>query len=346
MAVAWRLRIPNGRGPTPEERMKIVIGYDAAAAADAALRDLKLAGLPSKAEAALILALPAVPPQDAFAVDPTGSGWLANAYVPIGPTPEQLKRAEEQGARARRTVEEEFPGWTVSSEVVVRDPAQAVLEKAEAWKADLIVVGSHGWTWLGRAFLGSIAQKVLTHAKVNVRLSHPRAEAPAGGPRLLAAIDGSRDARLALDEILRRTWPAGTRVRLIAAKETFPWADALAAAEVGLKASRLEAGSWVAMERILEAGQARLKAAGLEAEWEILEGDPRNVILDEAEAYRADCLFLGRRGLTAFNRFLLGSVSSAVASHAPCSVEVIRRPARVRTAQVIRERPGRTSRSA
>jgi nucleotide-binding universal stress UspA family protein len=82
-------------------------------------------------------------------------------------------------------------------------------------------------------------------------------------------------------------------------------------------------GSWTEMERFLDAAVSRLAKAGLAAEWEIQEGDPRAVILAEAESFRADCVFLGRRGLSGFNRILLGSVSAAVASHAPCSVEVV-----------------------
>lgn len=310
--------------------MKIVLGYDGAAAADAALRDLERAGLPADCEAVIVFALPPIPPQDAFAIDSAGSGWLADAYVPMDPLPEQIRKAEDMAGHAKQLLATRFPAWTLRAGVEVADPAGALLRKAESERADLIVVGSRGWTWLGRAFLGSVAQKVLTHAKANVRLAQPRPGTPASGPRILAAIDGSRDARLAMDEIVRRSWPPGTRVRLVAAKETYPWADALAAAEKGGTGRKAAPGSWAPMERILEAARARLREAGLDAEWEIMEGDARNVLLTEAESYRADCLFMGRRGMSGFNRLLLGSVSAAVASHAPCSVEVIRKPVPIR----------------
>jgi nucleotide-binding universal stress UspA family protein len=54
------------------------------------------------------------------------------------------------------------------------------------------------------------------------------------------------------------------------------------------------------------------------------EGDPKHVLLDEAEQWGADCLFVGARGLSRIERFLLGSVSAAVAARAQCSVEVVR----------------------
>ena len=44
----------------------------------------------------------------------------------------------------------------------------------------------------------------------------------------------------------------------------------------------------------------------------------------EAEKWGADCIFVGARGLNGLERLLLGSVSTAVASYAHCSVEVVR----------------------
>jgi hypothetical protein len=49
------------------------------------------------------------------------------------------------------------------------------------------------------------------------------------------------------------------------------------------------------------------------------------VLLHEAKAWPAHCIFMGSRGLNPFQRFLMGSVSTAVAFHANCSVEVVRK---------------------
>jgi len=302
--------------------MKLLIGYDGSSAADAALRDLEMAGLPAETEAKVLVALPPSAPAEAFAVDPTGTGWLAGAYVMVEPTPEQIEEAKDHGEHAANLLKAKFPRWRVSVETAVGTPAQALLEKAEAWKAGLIVIGSHGWSWLGRTFLGSTAEKVLTHAHVGVRLCNPLPETHASAPRILAAMDGSLNSRHALDAVARRAWPTGVRIRLIAAKPSDPWSQALGAAETE-PARKAAKGSWAEMEKLLDAAVARLAKAGHSAEWEIQEGDARTVILAEAEAFHADCIFLGRRGLSGFNRILLGSVSAAVASHSPCSVEVI-----------------------
>ena len=56
----------------------------------------------------------------------------------------------------------------------------------------------------------------------------------------------------------------------------------------------------------------------------VINGSPRKVILNEAEEFGADLIVVGSHGRGAIERFLLGSVSQAVALHAKCSVEIVR----------------------
>ena len=53
-------------------------------------------------------------------------------------------------------------------------------------------------------------------------------------------------------------------------------------------------------------------------------GDPRSLILDTAESCGVDLIVLASHGRRGLDRFLMGSVSEAVATYARCSVEVIR----------------------
>ena len=59
----------------------------------------------------------------------------------------------------------------------------------------------------------------------------------------------------------------------------------------------------------------------------VISGSAKRVILEEAEAFGADLIVVGSHGQGVFERFLLGSVSQAVALHATCSVEIVRRGA-------------------
>ena len=56
----------------------------------------------------------------------------------------------------------------VSSEVLRGGAAQTIVEIAEEWKADLIVVGSHGYGFWSRTLLGSVSNSVVHHAPCSV----------------------------------------------------------------------------------------------------------------------------------------------------------------------------------
>lgn len=58
----------------------------------------------------------------------------------------------------------------------------------------------------------------------------------------------------------------------------------------------------------------------------VLEGHPAQVLLEDAETWPADMIVMGSHGRTGLKKFLMGSVSSAVLEHAPCSVIIVREP--------------------
>jgi nucleotide-binding universal stress UspA family protein len=71
-----------------------------------------------------------------------------------------------------------------------------------------------------------------------------------------------------------------------------------------------------------------LASAGLKATAAVLSGNPKEVILEEAKKWNADLIVVGSHGRRGVKRFLLGSVSEAVAMNAHCSVVVVRGSAR------------------
>ncbi|XP_019087607.1 PREDICTED: universal stress protein PHOS34-like [Camelina sativa] len=59
---------------------------------------------------------------------------------------------------------------------------------------------------------------------------------------------------------------------------------------------------------------------------EVIEGDPRNIMLEAVERHHACVLVLGSHGYGAVKRVFLGSVSDYLAHHAHCSVMIVKKP--------------------
>jgi nucleotide-binding universal stress UspA family protein len=145
--------------------------------------------------------------------------------------------------------------------------------------------------------------------------------------KILLAIDGSDYGQAAVNSVAERPWPEGSEVKIISATEipnvpaTEAWVlpDSYYTELNGTARAQAEAAVEAAAWRIKDG-----KAPGLGIITEVKTGHAEEVILDEAEKWGADLIVLGTHGYSAWQRFLLGSVSHAVATHAPCSVEIVR----------------------
>lgn len=143
--------------------------------------------------------------------------------------------------------------------------------------------------------------------------------------KILLAIDGSPCSDEAVQEVARRPWPEKSTVKVIVALETpMPitpeaWALPLNYFEEMDAALRKQG------QNIIDRALQKLKLnKTFRADAVLVPGPPRTVILDEAESWGADLIVMGSHGYGVLARFLLGSVSHAVVSHAKCSVEVVR----------------------
>jgi nucleotide-binding universal stress UspA family protein len=142
--------------------------------------------------------------------------------------------------------------------------------------------------------------------------------------RVLVAIDGSKYSDAAVRSVAERGHSPDSEVKVVHVIEPLPvspdgqvWGFAL-----GLGAP-LDEQRQVAKELVTRAGDV-LRTAGWKVSTFVGEGDPKSVILDQAAAWNADLVVVGSHGRKGLDRFLLGSVSEAVARHARCSVEVVR----------------------
>lgn len=287
--------------------MKLLFAYDGSDCAKAAIQDMRRAGLPEKCEAVVFsVAEIWLPPPSSFEI-------LGKEVA--GTLDERKRKAHELADQAAGRLRKLFPSWEVVSIADTGSPAGMLLEYAEKFGSDLVVVGSHGFSTLERIALGSVSQRVVTETRCSVRVARGRVEEDIDTPvRILVAIDGSEDAARAADEVIRRNWPAGSQVKLITC--------------VGPHLEKHEPAIVTSMTapvaEMLDGLAVKMRAAGLEVATKVSLEDPKRAIIDEAESWGADAIFVGSRGLGRISRFFLGSVSSAITARAHCSVEVVR----------------------
>lgn len=148
--------------------------------------------------------------------------------------------------------------------------------------------------------------------------------------KILLAIDGSPSSEAAVRNVASRSWPEGTEIKILSAvKVAIPDIPdpllILGTAHLELKERELKRLT-EAVERAVSHLREGRSSSRLKIESEILDGPPQEVIVDEARRWGAELIVVGSHGYGNVKRFLLGSVSRAVAEHAHCSVEIIREP--------------------
>jgi nucleotide-binding universal stress UspA family protein len=234
------------------DTMRLLIAYDGSTHSDAALSDLRRAGLPKDAEATVVTAVEEfLTPPGSFEAAPPAlaqsrrvSSALAAAEARARQT---LAEAEAKIGEAAARLREDFPSWRVGAEAAAR-------------------------------------------------------------------------------AVARRRWPEGSEAYVVAADERVR--PTTLAAQVSAAAGAIAESNEEKFAEVtagVEAAAGMLSDAGLKVSAEVRKGEARRVLLDAAEGLKADCIFVGSRGLSGrLERWRLGSVAAEVAPRAPCSVEVVR----------------------
>ncbi len=143
--------------------------------------------------------------------------------------------------------------------------------------------------------------------------------------KILMALDPSAPSARAVDFVRRMRWPAGSRVIVMS---ILPSATPLGMGyEPALPQEVFDAQRHVADDLVRDASLL-LADAGIPTETRVLAGDARQTLLDAAAAEHADLIIVGSHGRTGVSKLLLGSVSSHIVTHAPCSVLVVKQERR------------------
>lgn len=322
--------------------MKLLIAYDGSDGSEAALDDLVRAGLPESCEVLVISVAEAWLP-----ITMSGkSRVISESNSPSKQFPEGevsvernesdrspkggefLNEARVFAEHAKRRLEKLFPKWQVMAFATYGSPAHEILSKAAEFGAELIIVGAHGRFAGGRFLLGSISQRVITEAKCSVRVGRAEREPARRETKLVIGFDGSIGSQIVVDAVANRTLPTGSKIKLVSAIEDGAPAAIgrfLPPAAYRLRSADDQERNWVA--RLAAEAAKKLRQLQVETNSFVGRGSPKEIIVDQAEEWNADCVYVGatEQGRPSA-RCLLGSTSVAVATRASCSVEIIRDP--------------------
>lgn len=140
---------------------------------------------------------------------------------------------------------------------------------------------------------------------------------------VLIAIDDDHFAGLIGDFVCKHHWQPETSFRIVT---VLPWLPSEKETRVSHDMQVLVENTKSSRKQLLDEFSRRLadNYPSAKIEHEILQGNPAEIILETAESWPADLVIVGSHGRKGMSLFLLGSISNAVVTHAPCSVVVIR----------------------
>lgn len=309
--------------------MNILIASDGSKHAEAALDFLTRLPLPENSKITLLVVVEK--PRPLFA----GEHPIIGKQV--GEAFQEYRRALQQGAR--RVLEREERrlrdrGFVVRTACREGHAADEIVEACCEVKPDLLVLGSRGLGGFKGLLLGSVSRQLLRHAPCSVLIvkssdeSHRESAAALPAAResgrlsFLVAFDGSPHAKAAVQ--MMKSLPLGER----AAVTVLTVVPELSRHGLDSAAIRLLSEVWQAEKEAAQAAaeEAARQIACAASHVSALsrDGDPSLQIVHVADETDADLIVIGARGKSAVERFFLGSVSSYVGLHAPCSVWIVR----------------------
>jgi nucleotide-binding universal stress UspA family protein len=142
--------------------MKILLAVDDSKFSEAALKTVTSQYRPQGTQVRVLHVLQPI----AFSAPPQ----MSPGYAPE--LQDQGKEAEKLLQRAAQTLL--GAGFQVDTEIAKGDVRERILDVAQNWHADMIVLGSHGRGGVGRFLLGSVAESVARHAPCSVEIVRTR----------------------------------------------------------------------------------------------------------------------------------------------------------------------------
>ncbi len=262
---------------------------------------------------------------------------LVNAQLPLSSQAERIiGRATARGIHHEQALKIAQPaldrldraGLAPQLKVAMGSPAEAIARAADAGRADLIVMGSHGRSGMKRALLGSVAYGVLARTNVPVLLLRGSAVPKRDSLRVAIALDGSRLGLQAVKYALRHLEMFGAQPSFalvhVASDLVIPFAgDIAGGTAIAFTPQQIEDMRDAAFEAAFGPARRLMRRAQVPFTEVKLTG----VAGDEIAAYarrHADLTLLGSHGYGAVRAAVLGSVAQRVAARGTTPLLIVR----------------------
>ena len=256
------------------------------------------------------------------------------------------KNTIEHVHRHLKKLADQFLPSTLHYTILVREgnPGEEVLSVLNKEEIDLAVLGTRGISGIKRFFFGSVSDWVLQEAPCPVLVVRGAGRKGEQGLRIVMATDGSPEAETAVEFLNQLRFPPHSEIILFHVIEPTDYTVVQDDYKIlGLGRSGLQELQELTKEihqrreqaktSLLQQAKKKINRRNVKVE-KIAIGYAAEEIIKAASRFRADLIVMGSRGLTGMKRTLLGSVSSRVARHAPCSVLVVRKPEKTRKVRI------------
>jgi len=301
--------------------MRILISTDGSHCARSIPRDLAQAGLPPHAQALLLSVT------EMFNESQTVEPYISIAGGNASLLQVKLEHSKETASVHLKELSVEllkyFPEWYITTNISSGSPASVILDIAEKWSANYVVVGCHGYTNDDRFFLGSITTKVITEAPCTIRVSKPIGiDQTDNTPKVLLCLDGSKESSKAAESLMGRNWPMDS-ILYIATIVNFDIRSQHPSDEIAQKILAdysEDYHTWINRMHDYYAGM--LRPCFHTVIPIVNTGNPKFELLRIAESLHINTILVGARGISSSSSCQLGSVAYAIAQRAHCSVEI------------------------
>ncbi len=209
-------------------------------------------------------------------------------------------------------------GLEVTTSLVEDHPVHAIADAAEAHKASMIVMGTHGFSGVRRVVLGSVAEAVLRTLHIPVVAVKGVKEVQSQPIRnIVLATDFSEQSESAARFCRKLAEQARATVEIVHAID---FANAVAPYGVPLGTEHLIAARSAATEKLTKIRESFEGEASIHLD----EGGAPYVITGRAQQLGADVIVIGTHGFTGFKHVLMGSVAERVLRLSHCTVIAVR----------------------